>query len=339
MNIKDLAQHLGISIGTVSRALNDKPDVNAKTRERVLNAALELGYSANASGRSLRRGTTQTIGFLLETGQAELWSGDNFFMPVIDAMQADLEREGYDLIILPCHSATDPTAFLKHVIARGTTDAIVVPTTMKNDPRIEFLLKSRLPFLTLGRTGLADQHPWIDLDLEGYVGQAIRKLVALGHQRIAITVPPALSHIASLLRQTYEKAIADTGLEFDPDLIFECEVSESGGHQVTRQLLDMPNRATALLLNYDLMAFGVYSALQEAGLSPGKDLSVAALRRSKPLPFLHPPLTAYDTDLKELGQTIAGEVLKVLRDSSHKTRIAWPATMNITESLAPPAGS
>ncbi|WP_417712027.1 LacI family DNA-binding transcriptional regulator [Roseibium aggregatum] len=337
MNIKDLAQHLGISIGTVSRALNDKPDVNAKTRERVLNAAVELGYSANASGRSLRRGTTQTIAFMLETGQSELRSGDNFFMRVIDAMQAELDDEGYDLIILPCHSKNDPTEFLKRVIARGTADAIVVTATMKNDPRIEFLLKSRLPFLTLGRSRLEDQHPWIDLDFEGYVEQTIRKLVELGHKRIAITVPPTRSNIASLLRETYERAIGETGLDFDPALIFECEVSESGGNQVTHQILGMPNRATALLLNYELMAFGVYSALQEAGLSPGKDLSVATLRRSKLLRFLNPPVTAFEIDLKELGRTIAREVLQVLRDNTHKTRIVWPATMTVTESFGPPA--
>lgn len=336
MNIKDLAQHLGISIGTVSRALNDKPDVNAKTRERVLNAAVELGYSANASGRSLRRGTTQTVAFMLETGRSETRSGDNFFMRVIDSMQAELDTEGYDLIILPCHSANDPTEFLKRIIARGTADAIVVTATMKDDPRIELLLKSRLPFLTLGRSRLEDRHAWIDLDFKGFVDHTIRKLVDLGHKRIAITVPPARSNIASLLREAYETAHAETGLDFDPRLIFECEVSESGGNQVTHQLLHMRDRATALLLNYELMAFGVYSALQEAGLKPGKDLSVATLRRSKLLRFLNPPVTAFEIDLEKLGRTIAREVLQVLQDGSHRTSIVWPATMVTTESFTPP---
>ncbi|MCX2725624.1 LacI family DNA-binding transcriptional regulator [Roseibium salinum] len=336
MNIKDLAQHLGISIGTVSRALNGKPDVNARTRERVLQAAIELGYSANASGRSLRRGTTQTIAFMLETGKSELRSGDNFFMRVIDAMQAELDSEGYDLIILPCHSATDPTEFLKRVIARGSADAIVVTATLKDDPRIEFLLKSRLPFLTLGRSRLEDKHPWIDLDFKGFVDQTVRKLVELGHERIAITVPPSGSNIASLLRGAYEAAHAEHGLRFDPELIFACEVSEYGGNQVTRQILTMPDRPTALLLNYEIMAFGVYAALREAGLSPGTDLSVAAIRRSKQLRFLDPPVTAFDIDLEDLGRTLAREVLKVLRGEGPFARLIWPASMILTDSFAPP---
>lgn len=336
MNIKDLAQHLGISIGTVSRALNDKPDVNAKTRERVLNAAVELGYSANASGRSLRRGTTQTIAFMLETGRSELRSGDNFFMRVIDAMQAELDVAGYDLIILPCHSATDPTEFLKRAIARGAADALVVTATQKKDPRIELLLRSHLPFLTLGRSGLENRHPWIDLDFKGFIDRTMRRLVEFGHERIAITVPPSGSNIAFLLRDAYETAHREHGLSFDPALIFDCEVSEFGGNQVTRQILQMHNRPTALLLNYELMAFGVYTALREAGLAPGKDLSVATLRRSKQLRFLDPPVTAFEIDLEELGRTLAREVLNVLRNDGHLTRIVWPFSMVETDSFASP---
>ena len=335
MNIKTLAHHLDLSIGTVSRALNGKPDVSAATRKRVLEAAVELGYSANASGRSLRRGTTQTIAFMLETGQSDLRSGDNFFMRVIDAMQATLAGQGYDLVILPCHSSSDPTEYLQRVIARGMADAIIVTATRRDDPRIALLSKSRLPFLTLGRTAQADTHPWIDLDFEGILDRTLQELASLGHKRIAVTVPEGGSNIASLLREAYAASHARIGLPCDTGLVIPTEVSEYGGNAVTRHILGMPDRPTALILNYELMAFGVYTALTEAGLAAGRDLSVAAFRRSRQLRFLHPTITTCDMDIEALGTTLAQETLALLQDPDRRIGQLWPFDFVRTDSLGP----
>ena len=102
VGIKRLAHHLNISIGTVSRALNDRPDVNADTRQRVLKAAHELGYIANQSGRSLRRGVTGAIGFMIQTGPQFNVQGDNFFTSVFDGVQTVLNRHHLDLVVLLC---------------------------------------------------------------------------------------------------------------------------------------------------------------------------------------------------------------------------------------------
>ena len=98
VGIKDLAQHLNVSIATGSRALNGKIDVNADTRERVLKAAPELGYVANQSGRSLRRGMTGAIGFVVQTGPNFNVQGDNFFTSVFDGVQTVLNRHHLDLM-------------------------------------------------------------------------------------------------------------------------------------------------------------------------------------------------------------------------------------------------
>lgn len=333
MNIKNLAQHLELSIGTVSRALNGKPDVSAETRKRVLDAAVALGYSANASGRSLRRGTTQTVALMLETGQSDLRAGDNFFMRVIDGMQPRLDAEGYDLVILPCHSSTDPTDFLKRVIARGMADAMVVTATRRDDPRIDLLLQSRLPFLTLGRDQHEDRHAWIDLDFPGIVHSTMDRLAALGHHRVAVTAPKGGSNIAHLLQDAYVAAHDRLGLPCDPSLVVPCEVSEFGGNEVTRALLDRPDPPTAILLNHELMAFGVYAALADAGLTPGRDMSVVALRRSRQLRFLHPPVSAFEIDLEGLGTALAEEILRAIKGDTPPAARVWPFQLVATESL------
>lgn len=336
MNIKELAQHLDLSIGTVSRALNNKRDVNEKTRKRVLDAAVSLGYSPNASGRSLRRGSTQTIAFMMETGHSTDRPGDNFFMRVIDQMQAALSEANYDLVILPCHSSMDPTNFLKRVIARGMADALVLTATRHDDARIKLLLESHIPFLALGRSKYEDQHPWIDLDFEGFIDEAVGMLHRLGHTRIAATVPPADSNIAYVLREAYEKTHRKLGIPFDPELLMTCELGEAGGAAVTKQILSMDDRPSAVLLNHEMMALGVYAVLAEQNMKAGPDLSVATFRRSHHLRFLDPAVTAFDIDLEALGRALSAETLRLLKNETPQAKMIWPAKLHLTSSIAAP---
>ncbi|TGN62363.1 LacI family DNA-binding transcriptional regulator [Paracoccus liaowanqingii] len=337
MNIKDLAQHLGLSIGTVSRALNGKPDVNAQTRARVLGAASQLGYRPNASGRSLRRGSTQTVAFVMETGRADV-RGDNFFVRIIDAMQDRLAAEDHDLIVLPSNSANDPTGFLRRTIARGIADAIVVTATQAHDPRIALLLDSRMPFLSFGRSQIAGSYAWIDLDFEGFLREAMAGLAALGHRRIAVSTPQGPSNIGMLMQATCREVCARLGLDSDPTLIVATESHEYGGNLVTRQLLDRPDPPTAVILHYEMMAFGAYSALRDAGLSPGPDMSIVTMRRSRQLRFLDPPVSACEIDVVGLGRRLADETLRVIRADDPPAQLLWPARPILTDSVAPPRG-
>ena len=102
MNIHDLARHLNVSIGTVSRALNGRTDVSDKTRQRVLDAAKAFGYSPNQSGRSLRSGTTGMVGFMIIANRERAIRGESFFMTLFDGLQASLAEQGLDLVIYYC---------------------------------------------------------------------------------------------------------------------------------------------------------------------------------------------------------------------------------------------
>ena len=117
--IARLASELGISTGTVSRALNGKPDVNAETRARVLEAAHRLGYAPNASARNLAKGVTNSIGFMIELNPVIASNNDNFFMGVFDGVQSVLRLHGLDLLVLPCPTATTPMS-----ISSGSSPAI-----------------------------------------------------------------------------------------------------------------------------------------------------------------------------------------------------------------------
>ena len=152
MNIHDLARHLNVSIGTVSRALNGRRDVSAETRERVLAAAERLGYSANQSGRSLRQGATGMIGFMMATNRERAAKGEAFFMAVLDGLQPTLAARGLDLMVLLSSIDQDPFDYMRRVVERRLADGMIIADTQRIDPRIDYLIKRKLPFVAFGRS-------------------------------------------------------------------------------------------------------------------------------------------------------------------------------------------
>lgn len=216
--IRQLAEHLDISIGTVSRALNGKPDVNEETRRRVLAAAEELGYVANQSGRSLRQGTTNVIGLMIESSKETVENSDNFFLGLTGGLQSVLARHQLDLIMLPCPSDEDPHEYLKRMVARRVVDAMIISATQRTDKRIDLLSKTKIPFVTLGRSLSGSNYPWIDLDFDGVANCAVDRLVAQGHRRIAISAPSNDINLGFIFLDGYRSALKRHGIPFDPSL-------------------------------------------------------------------------------------------------------------------------
>ncbi|GCA50381.1 putative HTH-type transcriptional repressor ExuR [Sinorhizobium sp. KGO-5] len=326
--IRRLAQHLDISIGTVSRALNGRPDVNEETRRRVLEAAERLGYVANQSGRSLRQGTTNIIGFMMQTGTEITGQGDTFFMSVFDGVQAVFARHKLDLVALLCSSEEDPTDYLRRVVARGFADGLILSATRRHDPRIEFLAERNIPFVTLGRSLTDAGRPWLDLDFEGMAQIAIDRLVARGHRRIAVTRPHDDANLGYIFVDRCREALAAHGLPLEEELIFRSTPNETGGYQIARELLALKDRPTAALLVNETIAIGFYQGLSEAGVRPGRDIAVIG-RYSPHAHFLSPPLTCFRLSLRNLGIALAETLLSTMPAFKHHypqapVNAVWP---------------
>ena len=140
IGIRDLARHLDISIGTVSRALNDRADVNPLTRQRVREAAAKLGYSPNQSGRSLRRGRTDLIGMIVP-GRLGRHLDQPVFLSVLDGLKRRLGEHDLDLAIFLEGGSDDRLGALRRVTERGLADALIIADTESFDPRVDYLAK------------------------------------------------------------------------------------------------------------------------------------------------------------------------------------------------------
>lgn len=313
--IRDLARHLNISIGTVSRALNNRPGVNEKTKSKVLKAADELGYAPNQAGRSLRKGNTNVIGFVLETGGEGMLQGDLFFIRVLDGMQSVLSQHGLNLVALMTPSKTDPEAYLRQIVARGFTDGLVLSATRRRDPRISYLAAQKLPFATLGRSLTDGGQPWFDLDFEGLIADAIGRLAAKGHQKIALALPRADLNLRHIMRQSYDLELAGVGIVPDPRLVIETESGEDGGALLARKLVEMDARPTAVIFTDPILPFGLYRGLQDMGLTPGRDLGIIGVG-TRLASLLSPDLTHYRFNLFDLGARIGEAMVQRLENGA-----------------------
>jgi DNA-binding LacI/PurR family transcriptional regulator len=342
IGIRELARHLDVSIGTVSRALNGRRDVNPETRKRVQEAAIQLGYMPNQSGRTLRRGTTNTVALMMRTSIDSAGFGETFFMKLSEGVQDVLAPRQLDLVILPCTSTQDQDEYLRRAVERHLADGFIISDTQRVDRRIDYLIERRIPFVTLGRSLSGGQHPWIDLDFEGVAEQSIARLVGLGHQRIALGMVEREVNNRYVFEDAYRKALSSRSISFDPGLVLRVPNAEAGGYELGHSLLAMKDRPTAVILVQETLAVGLYRSLGEAELEPGRDISIVGFRQNPTCRFLSPSLTCFSLSLQDLGAKLGETLIGAMHPDPSKrhedpVRQLWPMTLIVGGSDGPPA--
>ncbi|ESZ20330.1 MULTISPECIES: LacI family DNA-binding transcriptional regulator [Mesorhizobium] len=329
-SIHDLARHLNISIGTVSRALNGRADVNADTRQRVLDAAAKLNYSPNQSGRSLRRGATHSIAFMLQPHPGDQQYGEPFFIPFLTGLQAKLAESGLDLIVVMGAPGDYQQERLRRVVETRRADAVVLAYTRREDERIDYLTRVGFPFATLGRSRSGGKtYPSLDLDFEKAGADAVDRLVARGHRRIAAIRPSLNLNFGYLFLAGYRKALRRHGIEVDPGLIAKGFINEAGGDAVTPQVMRSKDPPTAIIFNNDAMALGGCKALAEMGIKPGHDIAVIVIVDTPLCRYFSPALTGFRPRLEPMGRRLAEMLLASIPafagpEGARIIREVWP---------------
>jgi DNA-binding LacI/PurR family transcriptional regulator len=329
-SIRDLARHLNISIGTVSRALNGRTDVNAETRQRVFEAAQKLNYAPNQSGRNLRRGTTHAIAFMLQPHPGDQQYGEPFFIPFLTGLQASLAERGLDLIVVMGAPGDYQQERLRRVVEARWADAVVLAWTRREDERIDYLAKTGFPFATLGRSRSGGKsYASLDLDFEKAGADAVDRLVSRGHRRIAAIRPTLDLNFGYLFLSGYRKALRRHGIEPDPELVASGFINESGGYAVTPEIMRLKDPPTAIIFNNDAMALGGCKALVEMGVKPGHDVAVIVIVDTALCRYFSPTLTSFRPPLEPLGRRLAEMLLASMPgfagpDGVRIMREVWP---------------
>lgn len=318
VTLKDIAQKIGYSITTVSRALAGYGDVAESTRQLVIKTATEMGYHPDATARRLRKQCTDTIGFVIPTYGPRF--SDSFFSELLAGIGNKAAEQKMDLLVSTRAPGSEELEVYERMVRERRVDGLLVVRTRHQDQRIAYLVEQDFPFVAFGRSDLSNTEadfPYLDVDGEAGMRQLTQHLIDLGHRRIAYISAPLNLMFASHRLEGYKDALADNSIPFDETLIAVGELTERSGYAVGRDFLTQAERPSAIIACNDLMALGVISAAQGLGLTTGRDVAVAGFDDVPLAEHAHPPLTTVRQPIYEIGQRIC-EMLVYLLQASGK---------------------
>ncbi|MEM6464605.1 MAG: substrate-binding domain-containing protein [Pseudomonadota bacterium] len=337
VNLKQLAEALGISQTTVSRALNGFPEVSEKTRRKVLDMAQQLNYSPSPHAKKLATGKSKTIGHVVP--QSDHMMINPLFSDFIAGAGEAYSRAGYDMLMSVVDREQEESTYYK-LIASKRVDGMMVHAPLVNDTRIALLQKLDMPFVVHGRSADEDNsYAWLDVNNRRSFQRATRFLIDLGHRRIALLNGLESMTFARRRRAGYLDALASAEIEADPGIMFAEEMIEPYGYERTRQLLAGKDRPTAIICSSILPAMGAVRAIQQTGLVPGRDISIVT--HDDVLSFLSnsgniPLFTAVRSSIKEAGRRCAELLIEAIEHPGTGPRHElWEAELVVGNSTGP----
>lgn len=310
MNIQEFAATLKLSVSTVSKALNDRNDVSPETRKRVLEAAERHGFSPDPAARRLRRQSADTIAFVLSAPQISF--AHPFFLDMLMGVNEVMDNSGYQVIIASARSVDTELDVFKRLIERQRVDALLFGRTRRQDERIAYLLEREIPFVAFGRSETSNDFAYVDID-HHVVGRAgCARFIALGHRRIALVHAPEYLMFSHLEHLGYAQALRAAGIRYDRTLNTETDISEEGGAEATRRLLELPDPPTAIVCSHDLIALGALRGIAETGRVPGRDVGVIGGDNHPIGRYVQPALTTFSAETYRAGKRMSEMLIERL---------------------------
>jgi LacI family transcriptional regulator len=310
VTIKELARVSGVSVGTVSRALNGYADVRPETRERIMRLARELDYTPAAAARSLVTQRSHIIGVFMETGEGHPDLQHPFFHEVLGGLKQRVGAEGFDLLLFASErpgNGYGPHSYLKRA-RHHNVDACALIGLDPEDAEVRRLARAEMPCIGIDMNLEGDNVEVVMSDNEGGAITAVRHLHELGHRRIATITGMMDSRPGADRLRGYRTAVQQVGLAYRDDYVAYGDFYAESGREATAKLLASDDPPTAIFAAADMMAIGAIRAAAEVGLRVPEDLSVVGFDDIQLAPHVNPPLTTMRQDKLGLGGA-AGDAL------------------------------
>jgi DNA-binding LacI/PurR family transcriptional regulator len=308
--VKDIARHVGLSVTTVSRALNDHGDVAAATKARIRAVADELDYHPNLAARSLQNSRSETLGLVIP--RALHRPNDIFWLEFIAGMESACSRRGFDLLLSATEAEDEESRSLERLVRGRRVDGLVVCDIRTDDRRIRQMQRLKVPFVAFGRNAAETDYNYIDVDGAAGVRDAVQHLIFLGHQRIAYLGLDPRFGFSRFRLDGYRQGLKSAGLPYNPALVREG-LTEATAPGAVQELLAHENRPTAMCAAADFLALAILPVAREQGLSIPRDLSVIVFDDNLSVQRADPPLTAIDQPNRRLGEEAATVLLDRVR--------------------------
>lgn len=330
ITIEQVSQKAGLSVSTVSKALNDYPDVAPETKERVLQIARELNYQPSAAARNLRRKHTNKIGFVLPFAVSYI---SEYVSELITGAAMAAEATGYNIVLYTNQSNQHEQ--LAKICRAREVDGLLLRGTDHVDETFALLDHEEIPFVITGRRVDHPRASYIVPDNFGGALLLMRHLIGLGHTRIAFTARAALYETNTDRLAGYREGLREANLPLDRDLIIETTVEPRSGYNAMNQLLDLPKPPTALFAIHDLIAIDAMQAAFERGLRVPEDISIASFDGIQATQITQPPITTVRQPITDIGKRAVEMLLAQIADhATPPLRETVPVQLIVRESTA-----
>lgn len=309
VTIRDIAKRLNLSVGAVSRTLSGYTDIAEDTRQRIFEAAREMGYTPNRAARQLRKQATgMTIGYIMPV-HSPLFA-DSFFSEFIEGMGDETAAQHADLLIAtaPPGLEAEKSAY-RNWIENSKVDGLVLDRIHVKDWRVQYLLDKHVPFSTLERTEaqpdpMEAAYPSVEVDSTGGMVELVGQIVAHGYQHLAYVGGPASLKIQVDRLVGFWQGLARANIAPESAHIEQGDLTSSGGYAATKRLLSIPDPPDAILCVNDATAFGALRAIDEAGLKTGQEIAVAGFDGVRDARYSNPPLTTLDQPVYDIARQL-----------------------------------
>lgn len=335
VTIYDIAKKSGYSPTTVSKALNDYPDISASTKMKIRSIARELGYTPNSSARALATNKSWLIGVLYNEDQG-LGIRHPHFSEIIEKFKERIEEAGYEIIFIGKRIGERHNSIYEHCLHRGV-DAVFIANAPEVDG-LQDLINSHIP--CVASEPVSSRIPCVMSDNVEGAKRAVDYLFSLGHKRVAHIAGPDNAAASYERIIGYKMSVKNHNTDYEGGIIeYADQFNFKGGYEAMQRLLDMDQPPTGLFCTSDVVACGAIAAARERGIYIPEDISIIGFDDIEIAAYLVPGLTTVRQNRAEIGQVCAETLLKMLDGSNVRSgKISIPTRLIIRNSCRRYAG-
>lgn len=314
LTLEDIARLSGVSRSTVSRVINADLNVKHETRQKVQQVINNYNFQPNLAARGLVTGRTNVVGVVIPASVSILFT-DPYFPQLLQGISAMCTKRDYSVMLWLAEPDYEQR-MITRILHNGLVDGVVVASIRMDDPVIQSLIESKMPFILIGRHPTENVN-YLDVDNLQAGRKATLHLLRLGYKRIA-AITGLQSHVAGYDRyQGYLKALQETDHALRPELVAEGDFTEESGYTAMKRLLKY--KPDAVFAASDTMAYGAMRALREANLEIPKDVAVVGFDDIPGSSRTAPPLTTVRQPITQMGSKAVDLLINLIETGTKST--------------------
>jgi DNA-binding LacI/PurR family transcriptional regulator len=322
--IQHIADRLGLSKATVSRALNGSPLISDETRRRVEEAAQALNFTRNVSAQRLSRGASRTVAFVTHLNSGPSQAADLFGWEIMGGVAQGLQKLGYELLVKPVDYRD--YSWVRQLLDSGQVDGFVLMASTRKAHHVKTLIAENAPFVSWGEAAPKSQYPSVSADNHGGGLLAGRHLAALNAPPVALIAGPQDEAEVQSRTAGFLEALAEAGVPFDTAYLRYGDYSEASGAAAVTELLALDVPPRSVFVQSDLMAVGALKAAKAAGVAVPGGLAIVGFDGLLVSAYTDPPLTTVSQHTAEAGAALAQALVRYL-ESGQVSHVVMPVEL------------